>query len=75
VDPDVPPTHARGTGGGFCYNVGRGIGALFPGIIGFLADAIGLGGAVAFGVFGYVFALMALTPLPQTQGRQLAPAE
>ncbi len=33
------PTNARGTGGGFCYNVGRGIGALFPGIIGFLASA------------------------------------
>src|SRR6185312_14775567 len=48
------PTHVRGTGGGFCYNVGRGLGALFPGIIGFLADAVGLGGAVAFGVFGYV---------------------
>ena len=39
------PTRARGTGGGFCYNVGRGFGALFPGIIGFLAAAIGLGGA------------------------------
>jgi MFS family permease len=69
------PTHARGTGGGFCYNVGRGIGALFPGIIGFLAEAIGLGGAVAFGVFGYVLALMALMFLPETHGRELHAAE
>src|SRR4051794_4013865 len=69
------PTRARGTGGGFCYNVGRGIGALFPGIIGFLAAAIGLGGAVAFGVFGYVLAICALTALPETHGRQFAAGE
>jgi MFS family permease len=66
------PTRARGTGGGFCYNVGRGIGALFPGIIGFLAAAIGLGGAVAFGVLGYVIAIAALAFLPETNGRELA---
>jgi MFS family permease len=69
------PTRARATGGGFCYNVGRGIGALFPGIIGFLADAIGLGGAVAFGVFGYVLAIAALALLPETHGRDFAPVE
>jgi MFS family permease len=69
------PTRARGTGGGFCYNVGRGIGALFPGIIGFLAAAIGLGGAVAFGVFGYVIAIAALAFLPETHGKELVPVE
>ena len=66
---------ARGTGGGFCYNVGRGVGALFPGIIGFLAAAVGLGGAVAFGVFGYVLAIAALAFLPETHGRQFAAGE
>ena len=69
------PTRARGTGGGFCYNVGRGVGALFPGIIGFLAAAIGLGGAVAFGVFGYVLAILALALLPETHGREFAAVE
>jgi MFS family permease len=69
------PTRARGTGEGFCYNVGRGIGALFPGIIGFLAAAVGLGGAVAFGVFGYVLAICALTLLPETHGRELRALE
>src|SRR3954452_21144959 len=69
------PTRARGTGGGFCYNVGRGLGALFPGIIGFLAAAIGLGGAVAFGVFGYVLAICALVLLPETHGRELGALE
>jgi predicted MFS family arabinose efflux permease len=69
------PTRARGTGEGFCYNVGRGLGALFPGIIGFLAAAIGLGGAVAFGVFGYVLAICALALLPETHGRELGALE
>ena len=69
------PTRARGTGGGFCYNVGRAFGALFPGIIGFLAAAIGLGGAVAFGVFGYVLAIAALAFLPETHGKELVPVE
>ena len=69
------PTRARGTGAGFCYNVGRAFGALFPGIIGFLAAAIGLGGAVAFGVFGYVLAILALRFLPETHGKELVPVE
>jgi len=68
---ELYPTRARGTGGGFCYNVGRGFGALFPGIIGFLATATGLGGAIAFGVFGYVLAIGALALLPETHGRAL----
>jgi sugar phosphate permease len=72
---ELYPTRARATGGGFCYNVGRGVGALFPGIIGFLAAAIGLGGAVAFGVFGYLLALAALTILPETRGREIRAVE
>jgi MFS family permease len=71
---ELYPTRARGTGGGFCYNVGRAVGALFPGIIGFLANAIGLGGAVAFGVLGYVMAIAALGFLPETHGRRFSPA-
>ena len=72
---ELYPTRARGTGSGFCYNVGRAFGALFPGIIGFLATAIGLGGAVAFGVFGYVLAIAALRFLPETHGKELVPVE
>jgi MFS family permease len=72
---ELYPTRARGTGSGFCYNVGRAFGALFPGIIGFLAAAIGLGGAVAFGVFGYVLAILALRFLPETHGKELVPVE
>jgi MFS family permease len=70
---ELYPTHVRGTGSGFCYNVGRAFGALFPGVIGFLAAAIGLGGAVAFGVFGYLLAIAALRFLPETRGKELVP--
>jgi MFS family permease len=72
---ELYPTRARATGEGFCYNVGRGIGALFPGIIGFLAASIGLGGAIAFGVFGYVLAIAALAALPETHGRDIQAIE
>ena len=72
---ELYPTRARATGGGFCYNVGRGVGALFPGIIGFLAAAVGLGGAIAFGVFGYVLAMLALLVLPETHGREIRAVE
>jgi MFS family permease len=72
---ELYPTRARGTGAGFCYNVGRALGALFPGIIGFLAAAVGLGGAVAFGVFGYVLAIAALRFLPETHGKEFVAVE
>jgi hypothetical protein len=50
-------------------------GALSTGIIGFLASAVGLGGAIAFGVFGYVLAITALTLLPETHGREIQAVE
>jgi hypothetical protein len=41
------------------------------------ASAIGgiLGGAIAFGVFGYVLAIAALTLLPETHGREIRAVE
>ena len=35
------------------------------------ASAVGFGGAIAFGVFGYVLAIAALALLPETHGRAL----
>jgi hypothetical protein len=34
---------------------------------------LGLGGAVAFGVFGYVLAIAELRFLPETHGKELVP--
>ncbi|HLZ58352.1 MAG TPA: MFS transporter [Ktedonosporobacter sp.] len=65
------PTRARGAGQGFTYNFGRGVGALFPTIIGILSVSIGLGGAIGFGALGYALCLLALIFLPETRGKQL----
>ncbi len=65
------PSRARGAGQGFAYNFGRGIGAFFPAIIGYLSLTIGLGGAVGFGALAYALCLIALVFLPETKGKQL----
>jgi sugar phosphate permease len=70
------PTSVRGVAQGFCYNVGRGIGALFPALVGILADRLGLGIAIAvFGVSGLVMMILALMTLPETKGRTLESGE
>ncbi|MEV6560463.1 MFS transporter [Nocardia sp. NPDC051756] len=70
---ELYPTASRGTGQGFTYNFGRGVGAIFPTVVGFLASTtLGLAGAMMFGAFGYVLAVLALFGLPETRGRELA---
>jgi len=66
------PTRVRGSGQGFAYNFGRGIGALFPALVGVLAGAMPLGRAIAvFAVAAYgLFFVMALI-MPETRGRRL----
>jgi MFS family permease len=66
------PTHVRGVGQGFAYNLGRAIGAFFPAMVGFLSGRMGLG--VAIGVFAFsAYALMAVAAfmLPETKGKAL----
>lgn len=73
---ELYPTAVRGTGQGFCYNAGRGIGALFPALVGFLAQQLGLGLAIAiFSVVAYGIMIVALLLLPETRGRSLASLE
>lgn len=51
---ELYPSVVRGCGQGFCYNAGRGIGALFPALVGFLTVRLGgLGPAIV------VFVLLA----------------
>jgi hypothetical protein len=51
------PTRLRGSGQGFSYNFGHGIGALFPALVGYLsalmllADAMSLFAVLAYGLF------------------------
>lgn len=66
------PTAVRGVGQGFCYNVGRGIGAVFPALVGFLAARFGLAGAIAvFSLAGLALMIVALLMLPETRGQPL----
>src|SRR6201995_5905554 len=70
---ELYPTDVRGAGQGFCYNSGRAIGALFPSLVGFLTDRLGLGLAILmFAMIGYGIMLLALAMLPETKGRPVA---
>jgi len=71
---ELYPSRARGAGQGFTYNFGRGVGAFFPTVIGYLADShrFGAGGAMAFGAFAYALAFVATFGLPETSGHELS---
>ena len=66
------PSRVRGSGQGFCYNFGRGFGALFPALVGYLSTSLGLGAAIGlFAVIAYGLVLVAVALLPETRGKQL----
>jgi MFS family permease len=70
------PTAVRGVAQGFCYNAGRGIGAIFPAMVGFLAARLGLAYAiVVFSGLGFAVMIIALLMLPETKGRALESLE
>jgi len=69
---ELYPTAVRGTGQGFCYNFGRGVGALVPWIIGTLSARLGLGEAVgALAAGSYLLVFLSVAFLPETRGREL----
>jgi len=69
---ELYPTRLRGSGQGFCYNFGRGIGALFPFLVGALSTETSLGNAIAiFAVLAYGVFFLAAFALPETRGRVL----
>ncbi|HUO21809.1 MAG TPA: MFS transporter [Caulobacteraceae bacterium] len=67
------PTRVRATGQGFCYNAGRGLGAIFPAIVGWwstnvsLTFAISVTAACAYALV-FVFSFL----LPETKAAQLS---
>ena len=69
---ELYPTRLRGSGQGFCYNFGRGIGALFPFLVGWLSTSTTLANAIAiFAVAAYGVFFLAAFALPETRGRVL----
>jgi MFS family permease len=70
------PSRVRGSGQGFSYNVGRGIGALFPTLVGVLSARLELGHAISiFAVAAYLTMVVAILLLPETRGRELCAYE
>ncbi|MNT29067.1 putative niacin/nicotinamide transporter NaiP [compost metagenome] len=66
------PSGVRASGQGFAYNFGRGIGALFPSLVGFLSQTHGLGWAIgAFATGAYAVVIVTALLLPETKGRVL----
>jgi len=69
---ELYPTRLRGSGQGFCYNFGRGIGALFPFLVGALSTSTSLANAIAiFAVAAYAIFFLSAFALPETRGRVL----
>ena len=67
------PSGVRASGQGFAYNFGRGIGALFPSLVGYLAKGSGL--AMAIGIFAggaYFLVLITALMLPETRHREIS---
>ena len=69
---ELYPTALRGSGQGFCYNLGRGVGALFPALVGSWSAHLGMARAIgAFAALAYVVMVLSLVLLPETQNTEL----
>lgn len=67
------PTRVRGSGQGFSYNFGRGIGALFPTMVGLLSRSLTLSLSIALFAGGaYLLMILGVLALPETRGQELS---
>lgn len=65
------PTEVRATAMGLTYNVGRGLSAFAPFVVGALAARYGLGSAFLLQAGAFLVAAILATALPETRGRSL----
>lgn len=69
---ELYPSESRANGQSFTYNFGRGIGALFPGLVGMLSQSTSLAMAIAiFSGAAYGVVLLMVLLLPETKGQAL----
>lgn len=72
---ELYPTAVRGSGQGFCYNVGRALGAVCPALIGAWSSHGSLAAAITgMTAAAYALVIIAAWALPETRGRELATA-
>jgi MFS family permease len=64
--PALYPTRVRSLGAGFCFNVGRGIAAFAPFVLGTLAARYGLATAIGLCAVGFLLAGLVMLALPET---------
>ena len=66
------PSRVRGSGQGFCYNVGRAIGSIGPALVGYMSSTMPLGIAIGYlAAGGYLLVILSVLTLPETRGREL----
>jgi MFS family permease len=65
------PTEIRATAMGLTYNIGRGLSAAAPAVVGLLADRFGLGSAFFLQAAAFFAAALLALALPETKGRRL----
>lgn len=69
---ELYPSSVRANGQAFSYNFGRAVGALFPGLVGYISAKYSLGTAIALFAGGaYCLVLLVTCFLPETKGKEL----
>lgn len=63
--PSLYPTRVRNLGAGFCFNVGRGIAAFAPYVLGALGSSIGLSMSIALCAIGFFAAAVVMLMMPE----------
>ena len=72
------PSAIRANGQAFAYNFGRAVGAFYPALVGVVSSSAGMPlreAALIAAMSAYVFVLLAVALLPETNGRDLAEAD
>ena len=66
------PSRVRGSGQGFCYNVGRAVGSIGPALVGYMSGTMPLGIAIGYLAAGaYLLVILSVLTLPETRGHEL----
>jgi MFS family permease len=71
IASELFPTGVRATAMGLSYNIGRGLSAAAPGVVGLLAARLGLGSAFLLQAAAFLVAALLALALPETRGRKL----